>query len=125
MKHLKTIASVIAFMIAISSYAQDNYSIISNTTKTHLDSHSTTSKVVAEITITDSKTIEGYKNLHFKLNNGLSFTYEDGNCKAGYKNRSLDVKGKYSVSCEAGTLSLAFNADDGSIWWVFRPNDNS
>ncbi|MBC2845828.1 hypothetical protein [Winogradskyella flava] len=111
---------LICMIISVMTYAQSEYSrngITNN--RTVLESNES-NEVKAEIVITDSETIKGYKNLEFKLSNGMSFTYEDGNYKAGYNNRSLDVKGKYSITSEVGTLSIAFNADDGSIWWVFR-----
>ena len=122
MKTLKLHLVTISLIIGSINYAPSTYSnmIIKN--------HSISvekNDVKAEILITDSKTIKGYKNLEFKLSNGMSFTYEDGNYKAGYNNRTLDVKGKYSMTTEAGTLSLAFNADDGSIWWVFRPTNTN
>ncbi len=114
---VKLLPVAVIFITTLLSYAQSTYS------KTAIKNASAFIKkndVKAEIHISDSETLKGYKNLEFKLSNGMSFNYEDGNYKAGYKNKILDVKGKYSITSEVGTLSLAFNADDGSIWWVFK-----
>lgn len=102
--------------ISINAQSENSYGSIDNNALSTTNDN----EVKAEIIITESKTKRGYKNLEFKLSNGMIFTYEDGNYKAGYKTKSLEVKGQYSITSEVGTLSLAFNADDGSIWWVFR-----
>lgn len=104
-----------------SLYQKQNTSWIKNYNKSIEENHN----VVAETILTDSKITKGYKNLEFKLNNGITFEYRDGKYKANFNGRPVNVKGKYMVNCEIGKLSLAFNANDGSIWWVFTPKKES
>ncbi len=117
---LKSIIVIIGLILAQSGFGQSPY----KNSNEKIKIENLEEPLKAEITITDSETKRGYKNLELKLSNGIIFTYEDGNYKSSYKNRALDVKGNYSINSEIGRLSLAFNADDGSMWWVFRKRND-
>lgn len=117
---LKSVIVIIGLVLTQSGFGQSPYKNSNDKIKVTKFEE----PLKAEITITDSQVKKGYKNLELKLSNGMTFTYEDGNYKASYKNRALDVKGNYSIVSEIGRLSLAFNADDGSMWWVFRKRND-
>lgn len=78
--------------------------------------------VTAEKILTDSKTTDGSKNLEFKLSNGIIFRYIDGIYNAILNGDYLDIKGKYMIASDLGTLKLSFNPKTGTVWWVFENN---
>ncbi|NRB61023.1 MAG: hypothetical protein HRU50_13920 [Winogradskyella sp.] len=80
--------------------------------------------VTAESKVTDSKTLEGKKNLEFTLSNGITFNYIDGLYSAVLGEKNLTIKHKYIVYSDLGTLKLSFNPSNGVVWWVFENYNN-
>jgi hypothetical protein len=96
-------------------------------TSTYQDSHehSDTNKlknngITASSKVTDSKTLEGKKNIEFKLSNGITFNYTDGLYSATLGDKNLTVKNKYLIYSDLGILKLSFNPSNGEVWWVFE-----
>ena len=77
--------------------------------------------VSATSEVTDSETLEGKKNLEFKLSNGITFNYTDGLFSATLNNEPLTIKHKYIVYSNLGVLKLSFNPKNGKVWWIFEP----
>ncbi len=77
--------------------------------------------ITAEVDITDSNENKGYKNLVFKLSNGIVFNYSDGKYNASLNGMYLDIKHKYIIASELGELRLSFSPKNGEVWWVFKP----
>jgi hypothetical protein len=82
--------------------------------------------VAAHFKVTDSKVLDGKKNLEFRLSNGISFQYNDGKYLAylNKKENYLNIESKYLITSELGTLKLSFNPNNGVVWWVFEKNKN-
>ena len=79
-------------------------------------------QVKAKFTVSDSRNIEGEKNLDFKLNNGIAFEYFDGKFRAYLTSEDnyLHIEGKYIIESELGILKISFNPKNGRTWWVFE-----
>lgn len=80
----------------------------------------------AEYVVRHSNNLEGQKNLEFKLSNGITFEYFDGNYRAYFKEKEnyLHIEGKYLIESDLGTLKLSYNSNSGVVWWVFEPIKN-
>ncbi|TCK68886.1 hypothetical protein DFQ05_0396 [Winogradskyella wandonensis] len=92
----------------------------------HSDEYSIKSNgVTANYSVTDSREIEGKKNLKFKLSNGITFIYEDLKYRAYLNDEDnyIRIQGKYLIESEIGTLKLSFNPSNGVVWWVFEPKN--
>ena len=76
--------------------------------------------VTASSKVTDSETLEGKKNIEFKLSNGITFNYTDGLYSATLGEKNLTIKHKYIVYSDIGILKLSFNPSNGVVWWVFE-----
>ncbi|MGC1203802.1 MAG: hypothetical protein WA839_02830 [Flavobacteriaceae bacterium] len=86
-----------------------------------ISSHSVTGEKI----ITNSKTIKGFKNIVFKLSNGITFQYTDGKYNAFLveEENYLNIEGRYVIKSELGTLKLSFNPKNAETWWVFNPEN--
>ena len=78
--------------------------------------------VTATSKVTDSESLDGQKNLEFKLSNGITFNYTDGLYSATLNEKPLTIKHKYLVYSHLGVLKLSFNTHNGKVWWIFEPN---
>lgn len=83
---------------------------------------STSHGVTGEKIITNSKTMKGFKNIVFKLSNGITFQYTDGKYNAFLveEGHYLHIEGKYLIKSKLGTLKLSFNPKNAETWWVFE-----
>ena len=81
--------------------------------------------VTGEKIITNSKTIKGFKNIVFKLSNGITFQYTDGKYNAFLveEQNYLNIEGRYVIRSELGILKLSFNPKNAETWWVFDPEN--
>ncbi len=77
--------------------------------------------VEAKKEVSNSKILDGMKNLTLTFSNGVIFNYIDGKASASLHGESLKIKGKYLVYSELGVAKVSFNPSTGTTWYVFEP----
>lgn len=76
--------------------------------------------ITAAKTLSKSLLNENKYNLTLTFNNGLIFSYVDGQTEAIWEDKPIEIQGRYVIKSELGTYKISFNPANGETWWVFN-----
>lgn len=77
-------------------------------------------KITLNKKLTASKINDGTYNATLTFSNGIVFKYFDGKFNAKLNGEYINIKNRYIIETDKGTLKFSYNPKTGKVWWIYE-----